>query len=65
MNLQIVQKEIEAWPPKKQDQLAAYLATLRLTRNPDHAQELGRRRDDRDPESWMTLAELKERLQRG
>ena len=62
MNLAVVQKEIEAWSPEDQDQLAAYLTVLRMQRSPEHADELNRRLSDRDPNHWLTLSELKDKL---
>ena len=62
MNLAVVQKEIEAWTPEDQDQLAAYLTVLRMQRTAEHAEELNRRLSDRDPDHWLTLSELKDRL---
>ena len=64
MNLAVVQKEIEAWTPEDQDQLAAYLAVLRVQRTGEHAEELSRRLNDRDPDHWLTLPELKDQLRR-
>lgn len=63
MNLTIVQQEIENWKPEEQDRLAAYLAVLRLKRTAGHADELSRRLDEKAPEKWLTLAEVKKRLQ--
>ena len=62
MNLAVVQKEIEAWTPEDQDQLAAYLTVLRMQRTPEHADELSRRLNDRDPDHWLSLSELKDKL---
>jgi hypothetical protein len=59
MNLEVVEKEVAAWSPEDQDRLAAYLTVLRLKRSPDHAQELTRRLDDRDPAHWVSLDEIK------
>lgn len=63
MTLAAVQKEVEAWSTEEQDQLAAHLATLRLKRTTDHAKELSRRSEDRSPESWLTVGELRKRLE--
>ncbi len=64
MDLTVVQKEVEAWTPEEQDRLAAYLTVLRIKRSSEHAEELSRRLNDREPEHWLTLQELKEKLQR-
>lgn len=59
MDLKVVEKEVASWSPEDQDRLAAYLTVLRLQRSPEYAQELTRRLDDRDPGSWVGLAEIK------
>ena len=65
MDLGAVQQEVTLWSSKEQDELAAYLATLRLQRTSAYAEELSRRADDRTPEHWLTLDELKKKLQEG
>lgn len=64
MDLAIIQKEVETLAPEEQDRLAAYLTVLRMKRSPAHAEELSRRLDDRNPDHWMTLDELKAKLSR-
>jgi hypothetical protein len=64
MSFAAVQKEVECWDDEEQDRLAAYLAALRLRRTEEHGVELRRRLDDRDPESWMSLDEVRSRLQK-
>jgi hypothetical protein len=59
MNLEVVEREVASWEPEDQDRLAAYLTVLRLKRSPDHAQELTRRLDDREPEHWVSLDKVK------
>ena len=65
MSLVTVQKEIEQWDSEKQDRLAACLSVLRLKRDPEHAKELARRLDDKTPENWLTLDQLKQELAHG
>lgn len=65
MSFVTVQKEVECWDDEDQDRLAAYLATLRLRRTEAHAAELRRRLDDRDPGNWLSLEEVKSRLEKG
>jgi hypothetical protein len=66
MNLEVVEREVETWNAEDQDRLAAYLAVLRLKRSPDHARELTRRLEDRDPDHWVGLDKIKElRARRG
>lgn len=59
MNLEVVEREVASWEPEDQDRLAAYLTVLRLQRSPDHAQELARRLDDREPAHWVSLDKVK------
>ena len=61
MSFATVQKEIESWSPEDQDRLASYLAALRLKRS-GYVEEMGRRSDDKRPEKWMPLAEMKRKL---
>jgi hypothetical protein len=62
MTLTAVQKEIELWPPEDQDRLAATLSVLRLKRNPEHAARLAGRLEDKTPQHWLTLEDLKRKL---
>jgi len=62
MDLATLQSQIPNWPPEEQDQLAAYLMILRQRRKAEHADELARRSDDGTAESWLTFAELKDKL---
>ena len=62
MNLAMVQQEVAGWSTEDQDRLAAFLAVIRLKRDPDHVEELGRRLDDKTSESWLSLDTLKRRL---
>ena len=62
MSLVTVQKEIEQWNSEEQDRLAASLSVLRLKRNPSHAKELAHRLNDKTPENWLTLDQLKQKL---
>ena len=59
MDLKVVEREVASWSPEDQDHLAAYLTVLRLKRSPDHAQELTRRLEDRDPASWVSLDKVR------
>jgi hypothetical protein len=60
MDLEVVEKEVATWAPEDQDRLAAFLTVLRLRRSPAHIQELTRRLDDRDPDNWVSLDEVRE-----
>ena len=62
MTLASVQKEIEQWDTEQQDRLAACLSVLRLKRHPEHAKELARRLDDKTPQNWLTIDQLRQKL---
>ncbi len=62
MSIVEVKEEIQNWPPKDQDHLAAYLTVLRLNRDPDFRKELRELKGDTNPEHWLSLDELKEKL---
>ncbi len=53
-----LKREIAALEPIAQDELTAFLIQLKLHRDPEHAREMGRRRDDRRPESWVRLEDF-------
>jgi hypothetical protein len=63
VNLDTIQKEIERFSPEEQDQLAACLSVLRLKRNPAHNQQLSDRLADDDPKNWLTVEQLKKKLE--
>ncbi len=62
MELTALEKEIERRTPQEQDRLAAFLSSLRAKRDPEYLRELDRRLDDRSPDQWLTLDELKHEL---
>ena len=64
MTFTTIQKEIETWNTDDQDRLAAYLTVLRLKRDSNHADELKRRLEDKDPQNWLSLDEVKKSLNR-
>ena len=62
MTFAAIQEEIKSWSPEEQDELATYLTVLRQQRSREHVVELGQRLQDRAPENWMTLDEVKAKL---
>ncbi len=58
MTVMDLKQEIAALEPVAQDELTAFLVQLRLQRDPEHAREMGRRRDDRRPENWVRLEDF-------
>ena len=53
-----LKREIAALEPPVQDELTAFLFQLKLQRDPEHALEMARRRDDQRPESWVRLEDF-------
>jgi hypothetical protein len=60
-----LKREIAALEPPAQDELTAYLLQLKLRRDPEHAREMARRRDDRRPESWTRLEDFEAEMASG
>jgi hypothetical protein len=65
MTVMELKREIAALEPMAQDELMAFLAQLRLKRDPELIRELTRRRDDRRPESWVRLEDFEAELAGG
>ncbi len=65
MTVMDLKREIAALEPVAQDQLAAFLIQLKLRRDPEHAREMARRRDDRRPESWVRLDDFEAEIAGG
>jgi hypothetical protein len=63
MNLTVVKKAILELPPEEQDELAGHLAALRQLRSSGHDEELSRRLADQDPDNWLSLDELRDKLE--
>lgn len=62
MKLADVQSEVSHWPDEEVNALAAFLTLLRLKRSDAETTELQRRLDDKRPESWISLDNLKAKL---
>jgi hypothetical protein len=62
MKLTEVQSEVAHWPDAQINALSAFLTMLRLKRSDAEAAELSRRLDDKRPESWISLEDLKAKL---
>ncbi len=62
MKLADIQSEVMHWPDVEVDTLSAFLTMLRLKRSHTEMEEFGRRLDDKRPESWMSLDDLKTKL---
>ncbi len=65
MTVMDLKREIAALEPIVQDELTAFLVQLRLQRDPEHAREMSRRRDDRRPESWVRLEDFEAEITGG
>jgi hypothetical protein len=60
MELSALEKELESRTPDEQDRLWAFLAQLRVQRDPSYYEELNRRADSE--KGWLSLADLKSKL---
>lgn len=58
MTLSDIQKEVGELPEEQQDTLAAYLAMLRRSRDPEWEATLSKRLQDKNPENWVNLDDL-------
>ncbi len=65
MTVMDLKREIATLEPVAQDELTAFLVHLKLQRDPGYAREMGRRRDDRRPESWVRLEDFEAEIAGG
>ncbi|MCP3957007.1 MAG: hypothetical protein GY719_04060 [bacterium] len=65
MTVMDLKREIATLEPIAQDELTAFLVQLKLQRDPEHAREMGRRRDDRRPGSWVRLEDYEAEVASG
>jgi hypothetical protein len=61
MDVSALQTEIRQLPERQQDQLAAFLTSLRMQREGTQ-QELQRRLDDKTSENWQSWKAVKQEL---
>jgi len=61
MSLDELKTQLAELPHELQDQLAAYLVHLRHLRSPDSLAEISSRIDDKNPASWLTVDQLREK----
>jgi hypothetical protein len=64
MTMTELRNAIRRCSKEDQDQLAAFLTVLRQQRDPEYLASLDRRINDRDPQHWVSLEELKEQFRR-
>ena len=65
MTVMDLKREIAGLEPPAQDELTAFLFQLKLQREPEHAREMARRRDDRRAESWVRLEDFEAEIASG
>jgi len=63
MSVTEIKDEIRSLSTEEQDHLSAFLVALRHERDLELRSELQRQVLNEDPEEWITLAEVKRRLQ--
>jgi hypothetical protein len=56
-----IKTELADLPQEQQDHVAAFLVHLRHQRDAQVKQQITKRIDDKNPENWLSLNELKER----
>jgi hypothetical protein len=61
MTVEEIKTQIALLAEAQQDHLAAFLVSLRRQRDTGARQEIARRIDDKQPENWLTVDELKEK----
>jgi hypothetical protein len=63
MSFEAIQQEIATWDAGSLRKLQALVVTLRLRQDePDFAEKMARKIDDRTPGNWVTLEEFGQRL---
>jgi hypothetical protein len=62
MSLAEVKDEVASMSDSEQRELVAYIVSLRDSRNTDLKRRLAEQIDDRNPDRWLTLEQLTERL---
>ena len=61
MSLADIKSELAVMPREQQDELAAYLVHLRHQRDAAVRREITADNDDRNPQHWISPAELREK----
>ncbi len=61
MSLEDIKAEVAVMPEEQQDKLAAFLVHLRHRREMNSREAITTRIDDKDPENWVSLDELREK----
>jgi hypothetical protein len=63
MSIESLKEELARLSPEEQGSMIHYLVRLRRSRDPQRAKELAAAIDNTSPEEWLTLDELKARLE--
>ena len=61
MSLDEIKAQLAGLPQTQQDHLAAYLVHLRHQRDAEARREITERIDDKNPDHWVPLSELREK----
>ena len=62
MKLDELQREVERLSPEDQRKLIGFLVAMDLRRDESYRNELSRRLDDKDSQSWITLNDAERQL---
>lgn len=63
MSIQEIKSELEALPAGERRELAAFLVSLRHKDLAGYRARMSDKIDDKNPEKWVTLEELDQRLE--
>jgi hypothetical protein len=63
MSIEEIKAEIEDLPVEERKRLAAFLVSLRHKELDEYRAGLARKIDDKNPENWVSLEELDQRLE--
>jgi len=61
VSLKEIKSELVELPQEEQDQLAAYLVHLRHQRDAGVRREISSRLDDKNPDHWISVGQLREK----
>lgn len=64
MSVKEIKEQLATLPRAEQDEVVAYLFHLRHRDDPEYAREIGRRLDDQNPGSWLSMDDFEAALDR-
>jgi hypothetical protein len=64
MSVKEIKEQLATLPRQDQDEVVAYLFHLRHRDDPEYVREIGRRLDDKNPKSWLSVDDFDSALDR-